>query len=256
MQKRILGVLNIKDNLVVQSFGYYKFLPLGKIEIFIENLNRWGVDEILINDIDRSRKNLGPNFSLLNKISNLKLDTPIIYAGNINNSEDAINVIRNGADRIVIGNLFFKDFNEIKNISNMIGSQAVIMSLSLIIKNNQIYINNYVDKKFFKLEKEKILLLKNYISELLLIDTQHEGYEKSFNQNLLKKIFELKLNIPKILFGGISDSHQIIKLTNFKNVSAVAIGNFLSYKEHAYQKIISKLSSKKFRKEFYEEYSD
>lgn len=254
MLKRILAVLNIKDNIVVQSFGYYKYLPLGKIEIFIENLNRWGVDEILINDIDRSRKNLGPSINLLNQISNLKVETPIIYAGNINSSEDAINVIRNGADRIVIGNLFFKDFNEIKNISNAIGSQAVIMSLSLIIKNNQIFVNNYVDKKLLKLDKKKILLLKNYISELLLIDTQHEGYEKSFNQNLLKKMFELKLNIPKILFGGISDSHQITKLINFKNISAVAIGNFLSYKEHAYQKITSKLSRKKFRKEFYEEY--
>lgn len=254
MQKRILGVLNIKDNNVVQSFGYSKFLPLGKIEIFIENLNRWGVDEILINDIDRSKKDLGPNIKLLNQISNLKINTPIIYAGNINNSEDAINVIKNGADRIVVGNLFFKNFNEIKNISNTLGSQAVIISLSLIIKNNQLYVNNYVDKKLLKFDKEKILLLKNYISELLLIDTVHEGFKKSFNKNLLKKIVELKLNIPKILFGGISDSYQITKLINYKNISAVAIGNFLSYKEHAYQKIISKFSGKKFRKEFYEEH--
>lgn len=252
MKKRILGVLNIKDNNVVQSFGYSKFLPQGRIEDFVENLNRWGVDEILVNDIDRSKKSLGPNIELLSRVSNLKINTPIIYAGNINNTEDAINAIKNGADRIVLGNLFFKNFDEIKNISNALGSQALIISLSLIFENNQIYMNNYVDQKVFKFDKKKILLLKNFISELLLIDTQNEGYEKAFNQNLLKKIIKMKLGIPKILFGGISDSSQIIKLTYSKNVSAIAIGNFLSYKEHAYQKIIEKFSNKKFRREFYE----
>ena len=254
MKKRILGVLNIKDNNVVQSFGYSKFLPQGRIEDFVENLNRWGVDEILVNDIDRSKKSLGPNIELLSKISNLKINTPIIYAGNINNAEDAINTIKNGADRIVLGNLFFKNFDEIKNISNALGSQALIVSLSLIVKNNQIYMNNYVNKKVFKFDKRKILLLKKYVSELLLIDTKNEGYEKSFNQNLLKKMIKMKLGIPKILFGGINDSGQITKLTYSKNVSAIAIGNFLSYKEHAYQKIIAKFLNKKFIREFYEKY--
>ena len=36
---------------------HMKYLPLGKPEIIIKNLDRWGVDEILINVIDRSKIN-------------------------------------------------------------------------------------------------------------------------------------------------------------------------------------------------------
>ena len=44
-------------------------MPLGKPEILAKNLDIWGADEILINDIDRSIKFKKPNFSLLEKIS-------------------------------------------------------------------------------------------------------------------------------------------------------------------------------------------
>ena len=52
-------------------------MPLGKPEILAKNLDIWGADEILINDIDRSIKFKKPNFSLLEKISDLKLSTQL-----------------------------------------------------------------------------------------------------------------------------------------------------------------------------------
>ena len=60
MKKRIIAGITLKNNLVVQSISYKKYLPLGKVEYFIKNLNRWGVDEILIRDIDSysKKKNL------------------------------------------------------------------------------------------------------------------------------------------------------------------------------------------------------
>ena len=60
-------VVNIKDGFVVQSFGFNKYLPLGKPECLIENLDRWGADEILLNIMDLSSKSLGPDLRLLEK---------------------------------------------------------------------------------------------------------------------------------------------------------------------------------------------
>ena len=87
-KKRIIGVVTVKDGWAVQSFGYKRFLPLGKPEILAKNLDDWGADEILINDIDRTKKFKEPNFKLLEKISDLKLSTPIIYSGGIKNVDD------------------------------------------------------------------------------------------------------------------------------------------------------------------------
>ena len=68
IKKRIIGVVTIKNNLAVQSFSYSKYLPIGKPECIIENLDRWGADEILIQVVDRTINNLGPDYDLLSKI--------------------------------------------------------------------------------------------------------------------------------------------------------------------------------------------
>ena len=62
----------------VQSFKYKNYLPLGNPEIIVKNLNDWSADEILIQCIDRSVKNSGPHFELLEKITNQSITTPIV----------------------------------------------------------------------------------------------------------------------------------------------------------------------------------
>ena len=164
-KKRLIGVITVKDNIAVQSFGYKRYLPVGKPEILAKNLDLWGADEILINDIDRSIKFKEPNFSLLEKISNLKLSTPIIYSGGIKNVNDAVNVIKFGSDRIMFETVFFKNSQMVKKISSKIGAQGLILSLPVVKVNNKILRYCYLSKKLFKISNEvnKFFEKKNFI---------------------------------------------------------------------------------------------
>ena len=56
LKKRLIGVITVLDGWAVQSFGYKKYLPLGKPKILAKNLDNWGADEILIQSINRTRK--------------------------------------------------------------------------------------------------------------------------------------------------------------------------------------------------------
>ncbi|MFN8967222.1 MAG: HisA/HisF-related TIM barrel protein, partial [Pseudanabaena sp.] len=102
LKKRLIGVVTIKDGWAVQSFGYQRYLPLGKPECLIKNLDRWGADEILVQVIDRSRQKIAPDFSLLERIGKLGLSTPLIYGGGIRNVDDGVKAIHYGADRLVV----------------------------------------------------------------------------------------------------------------------------------------------------------
>ena len=75
------------------------------------------------------QKSSGPDLKILKNISNYKNATPIIYAG-IRDKNDALEVIKNGAERIMIGYSFFKNysFNNLKEISDSI-EQSLILSL-------------------------------------------------------------------------------------------------------------------------------
>jgi len=69
LRKRLVGVVTVRRGRAVQSFGYGRWLPLGRPEVLVENLDRWGVDEILLQCIDRSAQQLGPDLALLIKAS-------------------------------------------------------------------------------------------------------------------------------------------------------------------------------------------
>ena len=75
LKKRLIRVVTIKDGSAVQSFGYGRYLPLGRPECLVENLDRWGADEILVQVIDRTRRSLGPDFALLSKLARIGMGT-------------------------------------------------------------------------------------------------------------------------------------------------------------------------------------
>ena len=234
IKKRIIGVITILNGWAVQSFAYKKYLPLGKPIVLAKNLENWGADEILINSIDRSKNNIGPDFELLKAISDLSLSTPIIYGGGISSLEQAQECIKVGCERILIDSLLHRNPNSIKVISNKLGSQSIIASIPLTIIKNKLFWFDYINNKYidnFALLKD--IYFESSISEFLLIDKKNEGKRNSFNEQLFK-LFPLKKK-PLIIFGGISEKSQVKKLLLQDNISAIGIGNFLNYKEHMIQ---------------------
>jgi imidazole glycerol-phosphate synthase subunit HisF len=242
LTKRVIGTVIIKNNLAVQSMGYSHYLPIGKPEYLIENLDRWGVDEIIILDIDRSKRDLGPNFKFIKKLETIKCKTPLAYGGGITSVKEGIDLINAGVERIVIDHLLHSNLNIVKDLSHVLGSQAIIGSLPLEIINNHLFWFNYKTKKSTKLNvKIDLKKFNNFLSELIVIDYKNEGSKGNFNFNLLKYFKEINY-FSLIAFGGITELEQMKKLFSMDIINAIAIGNSLNYKEHAIQNIKQKLS--------------
>lgn len=244
LKKRIIAGITVKDNIVVQSIGYKKYLPLGKVEYFIKNLNNWGVDEILIRDIDAYKLNKSPNFEVIKKIKNIYCNTPIIYGGGISNFNLAKEVLKHGVDRILLESIFFENSYQFKKIVENVGVQSIILSLS--IKHNQLI--NYHDFTKININSKKFIF--DNASEILINDVDSDGIQGKFNEkniNFLKKIK------PKlILHGGLSNLSSIKKFLKNNKINALCISNFFNFKEHQYQNIKKSINSNLIREEKYE----
>jgi cyclase len=252
LKKRLIGIVLVKDGWAVQSFGYRRCLPLGKPECLVENLDRWGADEIFVLNIDRSTDNIGPDFELLKKLGKLGLDTPLVYGGGIRSLDDGLKVIRLGADRLVVDALMHDDQEIIRSLSQKLGTQAVIGSMPVSMRDQKTEWLDYRNNNSVTVSNSIIESLNSdIISELLVIDWQHEGFPNSFNQNLIASFSGL-LSIPLIAFGGLSEPEQIKKLLLQPNIAAVAVGNFLSYEEHAIQNLKKQLASISLRPPTYQ----
>lgn len=231
--KRVIGVITVLNDWAVQSFNFNHYLPLGRPLTLIQNLDRWGADEILINCIDRAFK--GPNIKLLEGISTFGITTPIIYGGGIQTKHDAIKAIGAGADRISIDSGWNFVPNEVSKIYESVGAQAVIASIPLTYKNEKLKAFNYVTKTLNPLPKSILNAIENnFISEIIIVDYQAEGTKKSFN-SLLLELFPTTL--PQLItFGGVRTPKIAHSLMSHDRCVAVGIGNYLSYEEHAIQK--------------------
>jgi cyclase len=251
LKKRLVGVVTIKDGWAVQSIGYKRHLPLGKPEHLIENLDRWGADEILLQVIDRSINKQSPDFSLLERVACLGLETPLIYSGGVHTVEDGVRVIQTGADRLVVDAALRDDLATVSGLSERLGAQAIIAGLPLSWRGNAFEWLDYQCGTSSAIPSAILALAEaGIVSEILIIDWKHEGYKNAFEPRLIKN-FPLS-NVPLIAFGGISESSQIAKLLQMEHVSAVAVGNSLSYREHAIQKLKEDLVEMPLRSSIYE----
>lgn len=233
IRKRLIGVVTVKNGWAVQSFGYARWLPLGRPHVLVENLDRWGADEILVQCVDRGTA--GPDLALLERIGTMGLSTPLIYAGGIRGSDDARAVVAAGADRIAVDALLHDDPGSVPPIARQLGSQAVIAALPLARNDDGTvqwldYRSGY-EAPIAPMVLE--LLANSLISEAMVIDWRHEGTPGSFDLALLDGV--LPAHVPLIAFGGLSEPDDLSRALGSNNVVGAAIGNFLSYKEHAVQ---------------------
>ena len=235
INKRIVGVVTVRQGWAVQSFGYGRYLPLGKPEVLVENLDRWGADEILLQCIDRTTGGLGPDMALLDRIGRRGLSTPLIYGGGIRHAQDAVDCVNAAADRVTVDALIHDNLDEVSRAGAKLGNQAIIGALPLSIEGGELRWLQYPTRKVMPLGTPVIAALTSgMLSEALVIDWRHEGHAGAFDDKLLDA---MPGDFPMIAFGGIADAVQAGDLLARPRVVAVASGNFLSYREHAIQSL-------------------
>jgi cyclase len=247
MSKRLIAVVTVRGNWVVQSFGYHTYLPVGRVSTVVENLDRWAVDEIFLCCIDRSGK--GPNLEVLQEVMQSKCTTPVAYGGGIMSEQDALSVIKAGADRLVVDQLLVQKPHAASDIVKSIGKQALIGLLPCILdRDGGIHHFDYMTKKISRIDsgwmKSKAL---DYYSELIITDKANEGSCNSYESDL---IYKWRGSEKLIAFGGVGPdiANELLKV---KSVNAVAVGNMFLYQEHAVQSFKNQLNIQSVRPSYY-----
>ena len=100
MTRIIPSILLLKER-VVKGKKFKNHIDCGDPVTTLITLESQMSDEVIIIDLNASRNQVDPDLNLLKKICN-KIMTPICFGGGINNYEKAKNIIRCGADKILI----------------------------------------------------------------------------------------------------------------------------------------------------------
>ena len=140
----------------MQHEGIYK---IGNAEEIAKKYYKEGIDEIFLINNTGSLFQTKIDTSLIYKIRKNKI-IPIACGGGIKNLSDAKELIKNGADKVVINSLFSEDKEEVKKIINEFGSSSVV---GFNTKSER-YHNKYFKTKW--LEKLHFNIIINTIYDL------------------------------------------------------------------------------------------
>ena len=159
--------------------------------------------------------------------------------------DNATEIIKNGADKIVINSITYNDYNFVKKLANQLGKQALVASfdqhkqlaleLNFEIVDVKKIDGNYLlfsdcgrELKKTNLENHIINLIKNNIGEIMINSIDHEGTMTGPDYELINQVSKT-CDVPIIYSSGIGNYDHIKEIFNISNISAVACGSLFNF---------------------------
>jgi len=231
--KRILGVLVVKHGRLVKSYGYRAWRPAGGLKTALQNLDRWGADEIVVLDISRRA---GLDEMVLDQIAAAGIATPLAYGGGIRTVADVARLLDLGCDRFVLETLLFDDPSTLAALADFAGRQALIGSVPLFSTPHGWAVWRPEPRRGMAPPSGEPAALQAFltrlpVSEFLITAVDSEGRAGAF-PSALPATFRSLPSGSVIWFGGLDRASAAICLGETATV-AVAFGNLLFESELA-----------------------
>lgn len=234
LKKRLIAAIVVKDGVAVQSIGFRRFLPLGKPEIAAEFLNRWGIDEILLQDISACRQRRGPDYGLLAAVA-ARCFVPLTVAGGITSIETAHAVIQSGGDKVVVNTAAAENPVLIRAIADRSGSQCAVASIDAVRRSDgryEVVIRGGSQTTGRHPDDAARILADNGAGEILISAVHRDGTRQGFDERLVAVVANA-VNVPVIANSGAGHPAHFVSVLRIPGVSAAAAANYFHFTEHS-----------------------
>lgn len=200
----IIPSIDIMNNKAVQlRQGKEKVLEEEKVRTLAESFAKVG--EIAVIDLDAAM-NRGNNRTLINELARTY---PVRVGGGIRNIEKALEVMRSGAQKIIIGSAALTkeglntDF--LRNLKKRIGRDQIIIALD--IKGEMVFTQGW--HKNSGISYKKLLsMIPEFANEVLITDIDVEGTMSGINREKYLRIAD-STNARVTAAGGVGSLEDI-----------------------------------------------
>jgi cyclase len=234
LKKRLTACVIIKDGRVVQSIGFKKYLPVGNLDITVEFLNQWGIDEIVILDMDATAQGRRPDCERIARISKRNF-APLAVGGGIRTIEDMRQLVHSGADKIVINAIALERPSIITEAADVFGAQCIVVSID-VRKNSDGTYEVFRDSAKTPTGKDPVVWACDVqalgAGEIFLNAVDRDGSKEGYDIQLIQKVAQA-VHIPVIACGGVGSAQHVLEGAKETAAWALAVGNFLNFTEQS-----------------------
>ncbi len=226
---RIIPVLLIDDRDLIKTVQFKDKTYLGDPVNAVKIFNIKGVDELSILDISATKRNVEPDFELLEDIASQAF-MPLSYGGGIKTIEQVRKLLAIGYEKVVINTALVKNPELVKQSVELAGSQSVVASIDAK-KVSDVYKCFIADGKE-KTEYTPIELAKKAeelgCGEIFLNSIDNDGMMQGYDIPLVQRIAEF-VSIPVTACGGAKDILDLKNVLHEGHAHAAAGGSMFVF---------------------------
>ena len=227
---RLIARLDIKGPNLIKGIHLEGLRVMGSPNEHALRYYLQGADELIYMDSVASlygRNHLGDIVSAAAK----DIFIPLTVGGGIRSVEDAIEILRAGADKVAVNTAAVANPQLITDIARRFGSQCMVLS----VEAKQVSPDRwevYTDNGRERTGLDVIDWVKRGVEmgagEVLLTSVDREGTRKGYDIALVKAVIS-KIPVPVIASGGMGSANDMLAVVQESGADAVAMADILHY---------------------------
>tara|TARA_B100000963_G_scaffold142633_1_gene124146 strand:- start:3947 stop:4732 length:786 start_codon:yes stop_codon:yes gene_type:complete len=229
LKKRIIPILLIQDGLIKKPVKFKNPRTIANSVSIVRVFEERQVDELVLLDISKTLNNEDVDLMLIKKLSE-ELFVPFSYGGGIRSVESIAQIIKAGAEKIVLNTAAVENPKLIRDGSKIFGSQCIVVSIDVKHNGNFYEVYTHSGRKESGIDVIEHIknMQNNGAGEFLINSIDHDGKMSGFNIDLFETIKDV-VNLPVIAAGGASCLEDFISIAKKDHISAVAAGSIYHY---------------------------
>lgn len=227
---RVIPVLLLKDKGLVKSikFQSHNYIgdPINAVKIF----NDLKADELVFLDINATKENRLVSLDFVKKVGE-EAHMPFAVGGGIKSLEDIRNILKSGAEKVIICSAAVNNPKFIKEASYNFGSSTISVCLDYrnsFLRKGAIYTNSGAKKSKYALLEFSQIVQENGAGEVILQSISRDGTMDGYDFDFIKKI-ATNLEIPVVALGGAGKLNDLKLAFRESKASALAAGSLFVY---------------------------
>ena len=228
--------LDVKPPFLVKGIHLEGLRKVGEPAEFADRYYRQGADEIAYHDIVASLYGRNTIDELLTRSAE-GVFIPISVGGGLRSVEDALRVVRLGADRICLNTAAVRRPGLIQEIAAVLGSQAVILGVEA--KRHEAGWEAMTDNGREHTGLDAIEWIREVTAlgagEIQLTSIDREGTRRGFDIDLIENA-RSATSLPLVAHGGAGNADDVLQ-AHLAGADAAAIASVLHYEDNSIAEI-------------------
>lgn len=237
LKKRIIPCLDIKDGRTVKGVNFMGIRDAGDPVELAKKYSESGADELVFLDITATVEKRKTLSALVEKVAEA-VQIPFTVGGGIKSVEDAVALIRSGADKISVNSSAVAGPDLISELSNALGSQCVVIAVDTkrIEGEDRVVVHGGRTVT----EWNTVDWVKKAVSlgagEVLLTSMGSDGTKDGFDMRITKTISEA-VNVPVIASGGAGSPEHFSEVFQSTRATGALAASVFHYGEISIPKL-------------------